>query len=151
MDEMWVQIEESCFRICGIFNPAEVESHVVFASCYADVLRKLKELLALSQILLLYTIYSKPDRYHDEYAEVLVGQFFKLIQKDIAVQAYVHFEVIDGVQLLSHVPKHDGDHLWTVPLTWCYVMEPSFCSDAVDSKGTVAHDRTGRTVVHEEL
>ena len=76
---MWVQIEKSCFWICGVFDAAEVESHVVFASCYAYVLGKLKELFALSQILLLNTVYSKPDRYHDEYAEILVGQFFKLV------------------------------------------------------------------------
>ena len=73
MHKMWVEVKEPGFWICGVFDAAEVEGHVVFASCYADVLRKLKELFALSQILLLNTVYSKPDRYHDEYAEILVG------------------------------------------------------------------------------
>lgn len=148
---MWVQIEKSCFWICGVFDAAEVESHVVFASCYAHILGKLKELLALSQILLLDAVYSKSDRYHDEYAEILVGQFFKLVQEDIAVETYIHFKVIHRVQLLSHVSKHHGDHLRTVPLTWCYVMEPSFSGDAVDAEGAITHDWTRRAVVHKEF
>ena len=79
MHKMRVQIEESCFWIGGIFDAAQVQSHVVFTSSYAYVLRKVKKLFALSQVLLLNTVDSKPDRYHDEYAEVLVRQFFKLV------------------------------------------------------------------------
>ena len=73
MHKMWVQVEEPCFWIRGVFDAAEVQGHVVFASRYANILRKLEELLALGQILWLYTIYAEPDRYHDEDAEILVG------------------------------------------------------------------------------
>ena len=124
---------------------------MVFASSYANVLWELKELFALSQILLLNTVYSKPDRYHDENAEILVCQFFKLIQEDIAIEAYIHFKVIYRIQLLCHVSQHDADHLRTIPLPWSYAVESSFRCDAVNAERAIAEDWSWRTVVHEKF
>ena len=85
--------------------------------------------------MLLNTVYSKPDRYHDEYAEILVSQLFKFVQENTAVKTNMHLKVIYGIQFLSYVSKHDGNHLRAVPLAWSNAMESSFRSDAVNTEG----------------
>ena len=142
LNEMRIQEKEAGMPRVTIFITNQVEGHMIFAACYPYILFYFEQFSNLLEILRLYGIEAKSDRYQHKNGllRILPEICLDFIQEYVCIKTNMYSELLYRCVFAVEIPQNNRNHLWSIPLAGLHFeLFLAFVAYAVETEWVVSN------------